>query len=93
MDLHFPVSIMSLQEKAKLVIQSHNPSFNTSRGWVRKFFNRHKPALRTRTSTSQTLSKQLEGVLSKFYEDAAHLMRIGKYALFLVGNMDETSVF
>ena len=93
MDLHFPVSIMSLQEKAKLVIQSHNPSFNTSRGWVRKFFNRHKPALRTCTSTSQTLSKQLEGVLSKFYEDAAHLMRIGKYALFLVGNMDETSVF
>ena len=31
-DLHFPVSIMSLQEKAKLVIQHHNPSFNASRG-------------------------------------------------------------
>ena len=32
-DLNFPVSVMSLQEKAKLVIQLHNPYFNnTSRG-------------------------------------------------------------
>ena len=80
---------MNLQEKAKLVIQSHN----ASRGWVRKFFNRRKLALRTRTSISQKLPKQLESVFSKFYEDAARFMRIGKYLLSLVGNMDETPAF
>ena len=93
MDLHFPVSVMSLQEKAKLVIQPHNPYFNASRGEGRKLFNRHQPTLRARASISQKLSKQLEGVLSKFFEDAAHFMRIGKYPLYLVGNMDERSVF
>ena len=35
----------------------------------------------------------MEGVLSKFYEDAAHFRRIGKYPLSLVGNMDEIPVF
>ena len=81
---------MSLYEK--LVIQSHNSS-NASRGWVRKLFNQHKLALRARTSVSQKLPKQLEGVLSKFYEDAARFRRIGKYPLSLVGNMDETLAF
>ena len=89
-DCHFPMSVMSLQEKEKLLIQPHNPSFNASRGWVRKFFNRHKLALRSRTSISQKLPNQLEDVLSKFYEDAARFMRIGKYPLSLIGNMDET---
>ena len=92
-DCHFPVSVMSLKEKAKLLIQPHNPSFDASRGWVRKFFNRHKLALRSRTSISQKLPKQLEDVLSKFYEDAARFMRIGKYPLSLIGNMDETPAF
>ena len=82
-DCHFPVSVMSPQEKAKLLIQPHNPSINVSRDWVRKFFNRHKLALRSRTSISQKLPKQLEDVLSKFYEDAARFMRIGKYPLSL----------
>ena len=50
-DLHFPASVMSLQEKTKLVIQPHNPSFNVSRGWVRKFFNWYKLALLTPTSS------------------------------------------
>ena len=84
---------MSLQEKAKLLIQPHDPSFNASRGWVRKFFNRHKLALRPRTSISQKLPKQLEDFLSKFYEDAARFMRIGKYPLSLIGNMAETLAF
>ena len=92
-DCNFPLSVMSLQEKAKLLIQPHNPSFNASRGWVRKFFNRHKLALRSRTSISQKLSEQLEDVLSKFYEDAARFMRIGKYPLSLIRNMDETPAF
>ena len=79
--------------KAKFVIQHHNPSINASRGWIRNFFNRHKLALRTRVSISQKLSKQVEGVPSKFHEDVARFMRIGKYPLSLVGNMDETPAF
>ena len=92
-DCHFPVSVMSLQEKAKLLIQPHNPSLNASRGWVRKFFNRHKLALHFRTSISQKFPKQLEDVLSKFHEDAARFIRTGKYPLSLIGNMDETPAF
>ena len=82
---------MSLQEIGKIVIQAHNPFFNESRGWVRTFFNWQKLALSARTSISQKLSKQLEGVFSKFYEDAGRFMWIGKYPLSLVGNIDETS--
>ena len=78
-NLHFfAVLVMSFQEKTKL---------------VRKFFNRHKLALRVRTSFSQKLPKQLEGVLSKFYEDAARFMKTEKYPLSLVGNMNETPAF
>ena len=35
----------------------------------------------------------MEDVLSKFYEDAARFMRIGKYPLSLIGNIDETPGF
>ena len=66
-DLHFPVSVLGFQEKAKKLIQPHNPSFSASRGWVTKFFARHKLALRARISISQKLPRQLEGVLTKFY--------------------------
>ncbi|XP_057304495.1 uncharacterized protein LOC130641631 [Hydractinia symbiolongicarpus] len=81
-DLHFPVSVISFQEKAKHVVQPHNPSFIAIRGWAHKFFKRHNLSLRARTS-----------ILSKFYQDAARFMRIGKYPLSLVGNMDETPAF
>ena len=92
-DLHFPVSVMRLQEKAKLVIKLHNPSFNASRGWIRTLFNQRKLVLRAPTSISQKLPEQLDGVLSKFFEDAARFMRIGKYLLSLGGNVDETPPF
>ena len=92
-DLNFPVSILALQEKAKNLIQPGNPEFKASRGWIEKFFNRHKLSLRSRTSVSQKLPSQLESVLTKFYADAAKFMRIGKYPLSLVGNMDETPAF
>ena len=49
-DLNFPVSILALQEKAKNFIQPGNPEFKASRGWIEKFFNRHKLSLRSRTS-------------------------------------------
>ena len=44
-DLHVPVSILTLQEKEKRVVHPHNPTFNTSRGWVGKFFARHRLSL------------------------------------------------
>ena len=58
-----------------------------------KFFARHKLAFRARTSISQKLPRQLERVLTKFYKDAVKFMRIGKYPISLVGNMDATPAF
>ena len=60
-DLHIPVSVLTLQEKAKRVVRLHNPTFNVSRGWVERFFARHRLSLLSRTSVSQKLPKQLEG--------------------------------
>ena len=69
-DLHIPVSILTLQEKAKRVVRPHNPTFNASRGWVERFFARHRLSLLSRTSVSQKLPKQLEGWITKFCENA-----------------------
>ena len=87
------MSILALQEKAKNLIQPGGPEFKVSRGWIEKFLNRHKLCLRSRTSVSQKLPSQLESILTKFYADAAKFMRIEKYLLSLVGNMDETPTF
>ena len=92
-DLYVPVSILTLQEKAKRVVRPHNPTFNASRVWVEKLFARHRLSLISRTSVSQKLPKQLEGSITKFYEDAGRYMRIGKYPRSLVANMDETPAF
>ena len=93
LDVHMPVSVLALQEKAKKVIRPNSPSFGANRGWVEKFFVRHRLSLRNRTSVSQKLPQQLEGVLTKLYQDAGRFMRIGKYLRSLVGNMDETGAF
>lgn len=93
LDLHAPLSSLMLKEKAKKVIQPHNHKFSASNGWLEKFFKRHRLSLRSRTSVSQKLPHQLEGILTKFYEDAGHYMRIGKYPRSLIGNMDETPAF
>lgn len=69
-----------------LIIQPHNTSSSASRALVDKFFCRHELSLRTRTSVSQKLLKQLHSILSTFYKDAARFIRIGKYSLPLVGN-------
>ena len=92
-DLHVPVSILTLQETAKRFVRPDNPTFNASRGWVEKFFARHRLSLLSQTSVSQKLPKQLEGSITKFYEDAERYMRIGKYPHSLVANMDETPTF
>ena len=68
LDVHMPVSVLALQEKAKKVIRPHSPSFGASRGWVEKFSARHQLSFWNRTSNSQKLPRQLEGVLTKFYE-------------------------
>ena len=65
-ELHVPVSILTLQEKAKRLVRPHNPTFNANRGWVEKFFARHRLSLLSRTSVSQKLPKQLEGSITKF---------------------------
>ena len=88
-----PLSVLALQEKAEKVIRPHSPSFGASRGWVEKFFARHRLSLRNRSSVSQKLPRKLGGVLTKFYEDAGRFMRIGKYPRSLVGNMDQTPAF
>ena len=92
-DLHVPVSILTLQEKAKRVVRPHNPRFYASRGWVENFFARYRLPLPSQTSVSQNLLKLLEGSITKFYEDAGCYMRIGKYPCSLVANMDETPAF
>ena len=54
---------------------------------------RHGLALRRRNSISQKLPEQFKEKLSCFYEMCAKFLKIGKYPLALVRNMDETPVF
>ena len=49
--------------------------------------------MRARTTVSQKLPNQLDSIPSKFYEDAARFVRIGKYPLSFVGNTNETPAF
>ena len=53
--LHFSVSVLRFQKKAKLLIQLDNPSFSANCDWVNKIFTRHNLALRARISSSQKL--------------------------------------
>ena len=88
--MHFPLSVLALKEKGRSFICPHNPTFNASRGWVEKFFARHRLSLRSRTSVSQKLPQQLESSITKFYADAGRYMRIGKHPMSLDANIDET---
>lgn len=92
-DNHLPVSSRMLSKKAKELIAPHNPSFTASRGWIDKFMCRNKLSLRKRTSMSQKLPKQLESKITSFYSQCAKAIRIGKYPLELIGNMDETPMW
>ena len=53
--LHFSVSVLRFQKKAKLLIQLHNPSFSANCVWVNKFFTQHNLALQARISITQKL--------------------------------------
>ena len=65
--------------EGKSVICPQIPTFNASRGWVQKFFARHRLSLRSRTSVSQKLPQQLESSIT-----------IGKHPMSLDANIDET---
>ena len=92
-DLHLPVSILALQKKAKSLILPQNPCFEASRGWIRQFKERHNLAQRKKTSLCQKLPSQLESKISSFYSECARFLKIGKYPLPLINNMDQTPVF
>ena len=92
-DRHLPVSTRMLTKKAKDLIAPHNPNFTASRGWIEKFISRNQLSLRKRTSMSQKLPQQLESKISSFYLQCAKAIRIGKYPLELIGNMDETPMW
>ena len=93
MGLHFPILSLAIRKFAKSKIQHYWPEFKGRRGWLQKFTQRHGLALQRRTSISQKLTKQLEEKLSALFVMCAKFLKIGKYPLVLVGNMDETPGF
>ena len=54
---HLCVSTQMLRDKAKAAITDHNPSFQASEGWLKKFMNRHSIVLRAKTSVAQKLPR------------------------------------
>ena len=92
-DVYLPVFILALQKKAKSLTLPHNSCFEASRDWARQFKERHNLARGKNTSLRQKLPFQLESKISSFYSECARFLKIGKYPLPLIGNMDQTPVF
>jgi len=92
-DQHLPVSVKLLSKKAKILITQHQPDFKASHGWYAKFLQRNDLSLRKRTSLSQKLPRQLESKITTFYTQCGKAIKIGKYPLGLIGNMDETPMW
>ena len=92
-DVYLPVFILALQKKAKSLTLPHNSCFEASRDWARQFKERHNLARGKKTSLRQKLPFQLESKISSFYSECARFLKIGKYPLPLIGNMDQTPVF
>ena len=90
---HLCVSTQMLRDKAKAIITQHNPSFQASEGWLRKFMQRHSIVLRAKTSVAQKLPKDLESKIEAFYKDVQGQRKDGKYSKEMIGNMDETPLF
>ena len=82
-----------LRDKARAAITEHNPSFQASEGWLRKFMCRHSIVLRAKTSVAQKLPKDLEAKIEAFYRDAQTRRENGKYPKEMIGNMDETPLY
>uniref|UniRef100_A0A7M5X3T6 HTH CENPB-type domain-containing protein n=1 Tax=Clytia hemisphaerica TaxID=252671 RepID=A0A7M5X3T6_9CNID len=90
-DLNVPITTYGLQEKAKLIIRPHNPTFSASTGWVEKFYARHQNILEGSVPLSQKLPNELENNLKRFYKDARSILTDKN--LSNVCNMDEIPVF
>lgn len=92
-DLHLPVSVAEVRQKAMEVVGEDNPSFKASNGWAQKFFKRNRFTLRAKTSLSQYLPKDLEERLSTFIASMKHHLGQKNYPMAFIGNMDETPVY
>ena len=76
-DLHLPISSLSLIEFAKRKIEPHNPDLFGSRAWLKKFSARHNMSLRRRTSISQKLPAQLEEKPFFFFINVPDFFELG----------------
>ena len=92
-DLHLPVSVVQVKEKARQLIQPQVPSFKASDGWAYKFFHRNHFTLRAKTSLSQRLPAGLEGKMKLYLQKLQKERKNGRFPLALIGNMDETPVY
>lgn len=91
-DLHLPVSVLQVKEKAKHLIQENVPTFKASDGWVYKFFQRNRFTLRAKTLLSQRLPAGLEEKMKSFLLNVHMKRRDGRFPSALIGNMDETPI-
>ena len=92
-DLHLPVSIAKVKQKAKEVISEDNPSFKASSGWIKKFFKQNQFTLHAQMSLSQYLPKDLEERLTSFIASMKQHLGQKNYPMSFIGNMDETPVY
>lgn len=65
-DVHLPVSLVEVMEKAREVVCTVNPNFKASNEWVQKIFKRNRFTLWAKTSLCQYLPKNLEERLTSF---------------------------
>ena len=68
-----------LCDEAKAAFAQHNPSFQASEGWVRKFILRHSILLWAKTSVAQKLPADLESKIEAFYNDVQDRRVGGNY--------------
>lgn len=92
-DVHLPVSLVEVMEKAREVVCTENPNFKASNGWVQKIFKRNRFTLRAKTSLSQYLPKNLEERLTSFITSIKQHLREKNYPMAFIGNMVETPVY
>lgn len=92
-DIHVPVSVEGLQEKAREPVAPHNCKFKASSRWVKGFFKHHTLTLRAKTSLSQTLPAQLEDKFASFFVQVEKKRKMDRYPLSLRGNMIETPMY
>ena len=92
-DLHLPVSVQSIMNKASELISKKNPSFLASRGWAQKFMRRNNLVIRMKTTMSQKLPAALEEKISPFQKAVARSLQENEFPFELIGNMDETPMY